>query len=161
MTIDGTNFRIQKKGAARKGNLFGSHKYAGKSTLHYKLGVDILVGNLVWVEEPYPAVAWNDINFFNSVLSHCLEPGECVGANNGYVGHADKIKCPNNDCNPGENLGMQGTAKSCHEMLKGRLKNWGILEKVYRHHITVHGMVFYACADHPACHRKRQAPVQG
>ncbi len=50
MTIDGTNFRIQQKGAARKGYLFGSHKYAGKSVLRYKLGVDILALNLVWVE---------------------------------------------------------------------------------------------------------------
>jgi hypothetical protein len=49
MTINGTNFHIQQKGAARKGNLFGSHKYAGKSALHYKIGVDILAGNLVWV----------------------------------------------------------------------------------------------------------------
>jgi hypothetical protein len=50
MTIDGINFRIQQKGAARKGNLFGSHKYAGKSVLCYELGVDILAGNSVWVE---------------------------------------------------------------------------------------------------------------
>jgi hypothetical protein len=25
-------------------------------------------------------------------------------------------------------------------------KNWGILKKVYCHDITVHGMIFYACA---------------
>jgi hypothetical protein len=62
------------------------------------------------------------------------------------VGHADKIKCPNNDCNLAENLGMQGTVRSCHETLNRRLKNWGILEKVYRHNITVHGTIFYACA---------------
>ncbi len=92
MTINGTNFRIQQKGAARKGNLFGSHKYAGKSALRYKLGVDILVGNLVWVKGPYPTDAWSNIIFFNSVLSHCLEPGECVEAANSKVGHANKIK---------------------------------------------------------------------
>ncbi len=61
MTTDGTDFRIQQKGAARKGNLFSSHKYTGKSTLRYDLGGDILAGNLVWVEGPYPAGAWNDI----------------------------------------------------------------------------------------------------
>jgi hypothetical protein len=38
MTINGTNFRIQQKGVARKGNPFGSHKYVGKSALRYKLG---------------------------------------------------------------------------------------------------------------------------
>jgi hypothetical protein len=146
MTIDGSNFPILQKGAARKGNLFGFHKYTQKFALHYELGVDIPAGNLVWVKGPYPAGAWNDIFFFNRVLSHCREPDECVEADSGYVGHADKIKCPNNDCNPAENLGMQGTARSCHETLNGCLKNWGILEKVYRHNITVHGTVFYACA---------------
>jgi hypothetical protein len=126
------------------------------SALRYKLGVDILVRNLVWVEGLYPAGGWNDIFFFNSVLSHCLEPGKRVEANNGYVGHADKIQCPNNDCNPVENLGMQGMVRSCHKMLTGHLKNWGILEKVYRHNITVHGTVFLCmCSDHPACHCKQ------
>jgi hypothetical protein len=31
-------------------------------------------------------------------------------------------------------------------MLNGHLKNWGILEKVYCHNITVHWIVFYASA---------------
>ena len=52
MTIDGTDYRILQKGAARKGNAFGSFKYAGKSALHYELGVDILAGNLIWVSGP-------------------------------------------------------------------------------------------------------------
>jgi hypothetical protein len=47
MTVDGTDFCIPQKGAATKGNAFTSHKYAGKSALHYELGVDILAGNLV------------------------------------------------------------------------------------------------------------------
>ena len=37
-------------------------------------------------------------------------------------------------------------ARLCHETFNGRLKNWGIFERVYRHDITVHGTVFYACA---------------
>jgi hypothetical protein len=53
---------------------------------------------------------------------------------------------PNKDCNPAENLGMQSAARSRHETLSGRLKKLGILEKVYRHNITVHGTVFYAFA---------------
>jgi hypothetical protein len=47
MTIDGTNFRILQKGAARKGNALSSFIYAGKSALRYELGVDILAGNLI------------------------------------------------------------------------------------------------------------------
>ena len=146
MTIDGTDFRIEQKGVAKQGNKFGSHKYAGKSALRYELGIDILKGNLVWVEGPYPAGAWPDIKIFLNCLAGHLLPGERVEADNGYVGHPDKIKCPNNDCNPAENLGMQADARSRHETFNGRLKNWGILERRYRHNIGTHGMVFTACA---------------
>ncbi len=45
MLVDGEDFRIPQKGAATKGNPFGSHKYAGKSALCYELGIDILMGN--------------------------------------------------------------------------------------------------------------------
>ena len=54
MTIDGTGFRIPQKRIAKKGNTFASHKYAGKSTPWYELGVDIIPGNLVWIQGPYP-----------------------------------------------------------------------------------------------------------
>ena len=52
MTINGTDFRIPQKGIVEKGNAFASHKYAGKSTLRYELGVDILTKNLVWIQGP-------------------------------------------------------------------------------------------------------------
>jgi hypothetical protein len=146
MTINGTNFHIQQKGVTRKGNLFGSHKYAGKSALHYKLGVDILAWNLVRVKGLYPPGAWPSIKIFNSVLLHCLELGEHVEAGNGYVGHPHKIKCPQKDCYPAENLSIQSAARSPHETFKGSLNNWGIQEKTYRHDITVHGTVF-TCAQ--------------
>ncbi len=93
-----------------------------------------------------PAGKYTDIAIFNSVLANCLEPGERVEADNGYIGRPDKIKCPNNDCNPAENRVMQGIARSCHETLNGRLKAWGILGNVYRHDIREHGTIFYACA---------------
>ncbi len=112
-----TNYRILQKGAARKGNAFGSFKYAGKSALRYKLGVDILAGNLVWVWGPYPAGKYTDIAIFNSVLTNCIKPGERVEADNGYVGRLDKIQCPNNDCNPVENRVMQEIARPRHETL--------------------------------------------
>ena len=63
MTVDGTDFRIHQKGAATKGNAFASHKYAGKSALRYELGVDILAGNLFWIQGPYPAGKYTDIKF--------------------------------------------------------------------------------------------------
>jgi hypothetical protein len=145
MTIDGTDFQIPQQGAAERGNTFASHKYAGKLVLRYTLGVDILAGNLVWVQGPYPAGKYNDIKIFNSILCHYLEPGERVEVDNGYVGHADKMKCPDNTCNPEENLAMQARVRSWHETLNGQLKNWAILTQVYRHGIVAHGTVFHAC----------------
>jgi hypothetical protein len=62
--INWMDFQITQKGPATRGNAFASHKYAGKSVLWYKLGINILVGNLVWVSRPYPAGKWNNINFF-------------------------------------------------------------------------------------------------
>ena len=75
MTVDRTDFSIPQKGAATKGNAFASHKYAGKSALRYKLGVDILAGNLVWIQGPYPAGKYTNIKFFNKVLRYFLEAG--------------------------------------------------------------------------------------
>ena len=146
MTVDGTDFCIPQKGAATKGNAFASHKYAGKSALRYELGVDILAGNLVWIQGPYPAGKYTDIKIFNKVLRNFLEPGERVEADEGYRGHHDKTKCPGNDPHPAENRGMQGRVRTRHETLNGRLKNWGILSQVFRHHIRMHGDVFRACA---------------
>jgi len=55
MAVDGTDFCIPQKGFVTKGNAFASHKYTGKSALRYELGVDILTGNLLWIQGSYPA----------------------------------------------------------------------------------------------------------
>jgi len=146
MSVDGTDFRILQKGAARKGNAYASHKYAGKSALRYELGICIRTGHLVWIEGPYAAGEWNDIAIFNNCLASFLDPNERVEADNGYRGHEDKIKCPNNPSNHPENLAMQARVRSRHETFNGRLKNWGILSQVFRHDISLHGTVFHACA---------------
>ena len=67
-------------------------------------------------------------------------------ADEGYVGHADKIVCPTNAGNPPKLQKMQGRARARHETLNGRLKNWGILSQTFRHRIHLHGTVFRACA---------------
>ena len=147
MRVNGTDFRVPQKRTATKGNAFASHKYAGKSALRYNLGVSILGDDLVWIQGPYPVGKYNDIKIFNKVLHHFLDPGEQVEANKGYVGHPDKIKCPQNVGNPAEKWAMQGRLRARHEMLNRQLKNWGILSQVYRHVIMVrHGKVFHACA---------------
>ncbi len=55
MSIHGTDFRIQQQGAVAKGNDFASFKLNGKSALRYKIGIDILEGNLIWIRGLYAA----------------------------------------------------------------------------------------------------------
>jgi hypothetical protein len=129
-----------------KGNAFGSYKYVGKYALRYDLGVDILAGNLVWIQGPYSAGKYTDITIFNKVLRNFLEPGERVEANEGYRGHPVNIKCQGNVANPAENWAMQGRVRARYKMLNRWLKNWGILSQVFRYHIMMHGDVFRACA---------------
>jgi hypothetical protein len=108
--------------------------------------MSILGGDLVWIQHPYPMGKYNDIAIFNKVLHHFLDPGERVEADEGYVGHPDKIKCPQNVGNTAEKSAMQGRVRAHHETLNGWLKNWGILSQVYHHNIMQHGDVFRACA---------------
>ncbi len=122
MTVDGTDFRVPQKGTATKGNAFVSHKYTGKSALRYKLGMSILRGDLVWTQGPYPVGKYTDINIFNKVLHHFLDPGEQVEADKGYVRHPNKIKCPQNVGNPAEKWAMQGRERAHHKILNRRLK---------------------------------------
>jgi hypothetical protein len=146
MTVNGTDFRVPQKGMVTKGNAFAFHKYVGKSALRYEMGVSILGGDLVWIQGPYPTGRYMDIKKFNKVVHHFLDPGERVEADEGYVGHPDKIKCPQNVGNLAEKWAMQGRVRARHETLNRWLKNWGILSQVYRHDIMQHGDVFWACA---------------
>ena len=146
MSINGMDFRVPQTGTAIRGNAFASHKYEGKSALRYEIGVSILGGDLVWIQGPYPAGAFNNVKIFNKVLRCFLKPGERVEADNGYVGAADKIKCPDNPCNPVANEGKQSRVRSRHKTINGHFKTWGILSQVYRHDIRHHSEVFRAVA---------------
>ncbi len=145
MMINGSNFRIQQKGVARKGNLFGSHKYVGKSVLRHELGADILGGNLVWVERPYPAGARGPTSKFLTLFYRTVLSRASVSRLTMATWGTPNRSSANNDCNPAKNLGMQSAARSCHGMLNACLTNWGILEKVYCIDIMAHRTVFYPC----------------
>ena len=82
--LNGTDFRIPQKGIATKGNAFASHKYAGKSTLRYKLGVNILAGNLVWIQGPYLVSKYTDITI---LTKFCVTSLSRIGAKElSYIG---------------------------------------------------------------------------
>jgi hypothetical protein len=91
-----------KRGRRQKWSALASHIYAGKSILYYKLGMSILGEDLVWIQGPCPVGKFMDIKIFSKVLRHFLDPAERVEADKGYVGHPEKIKCPQNVGNPAE-----------------------------------------------------------
>jgi hypothetical protein len=66
-----------------------------------------------------------DIKILKKDFCHFLDPGEQVEANEGYVGHPSKIKCPQNVGNPVEPRAMQERVRARHETLNGRLKIGG------------------------------------
>ena len=139
--------RIPQQGPAIPGNPFSSFKFKGKCGLRYEIGVDILARNIVWINGPYAAGKYPDIEIFRIGLAHFLDEFERVEADDGYIGKApQKVKCPGCASNPTENQAMQNRVRSRHESLNGRLKNWEILKSMYRHDIMEHGNVFRAVA---------------
>ena len=72
-------------------------------------------------------------------MRNFLEPGERVEADKGYRGHPDKSESGGESDDAGEGEGTSQDAERLAEEL-------GILSQVFRHHITMHGDVYRACA---------------
>ena len=49
---------------------------------------------------------------FNKVLTHFLELGECLEADDGYVGRVDKFKCPKKSGQSAGEAGYAGEGKN-------------------------------------------------
>ncbi len=147
ISVDGTDVRIPQQGPAIPGNPFSLFKFKGRCRLWYKIGGGILAGNILWVNEPYAAGKYFDINFFCSGLAHWLDEYKRVEVDDGYIGEApQKVECPGCTSNPTENQAMQTRVQSRHESLNRRLKNWAILMSLYCHDLMEHGKVFWAIA---------------
>ncbi len=101
----------------------------------------------MWINGPFPAGAFPDVEFFCSSLSLWLDRDERVEADDGYIGNAPyKVKCPTSLTNPDETQAMQSIVRMRQETINMRLKQWEILKQVYRHDITKHGYVLRAVA---------------
>jgi hypothetical protein len=123
MSINGTDFCIRQQGAVAKGNDFASFKLNGKSALRYKIGLDILEGNLIWIQGPYAASKWMDISIFWHCLINHLNPYEHVVADKGYVGEAPQfVKCVNSKTLWQEHQQMTRQESVQHETINARFK---------------------------------------
>jgi len=140
LSVDCTDIRIPNHGPR-----FASHKFAGKSGLRYELAIDIKTGNLVWINGPFPCGAFPDLLIFRQLLLYFLDEGERAEADDGYRGEA-KIKCPSTITNSAESRAMQQRVRSRQETVNKRIKQWEILNVLYRHDLFTHGDVFRAIA---------------
>ncbi len=64
ISVDGTHVCIPQQGPAIPGHTFSLLKFSGKCGLQYKIGVDILAANIVWINGSYAAGKYPDIIFF-------------------------------------------------------------------------------------------------
>ena len=101
----------------------------------------------MWINGPFPAGAFPDVEIFRSCLSLWLDRDERVEADDGYIGDAPyKVKCPASLTNPDETQAMQSIVRMRQETINMRLKQWEILKQVYRHDFTKHGYLLRAVA---------------
>jgi hypothetical protein len=77
------------------------------------------------------------------MLVHFLHEGEEVVADGGYRDSSGIFTTPTGLNN--EDQTMKQLARSRHEVVNRRIKQWGIVSTVYRHNPDTHGKVFIAC----------------
>ncbi|GAX24473.1 hypothetical protein FisN_2Hu038 [Fistulifera solaris] len=141
ISVDGTDFLIPEHGRA-----FYSHKFK-KSAFRYEVALCILTGDIVWVNGPYEAGLWPDINIFRNSLRSHLEPGERVEADDGYIGdHPLFVKCPAGFANPPYTEYMQQRVRNRQETINKRFKQWKCLAGRWRGELVKHGDAFAAVA---------------
>ena len=148
MSIDGTDFQIQEPTPFSP--VWFSHKFNGPA-LRYEIAVCIQTGWIMWTGGPYPAGDFPDIEIYRLGLMERLRENERVEDNEGYSGELSV-------CTPSDYDGnikwrrMKGRARTCHEAVNGKLKEFGVLSNVYRgnqhHHfytIDCRSTVFSTC----------------
>ena len=140
LTVDGTDFKIQQPTVFS--TRWFSHKFKGPG-VRYEVAVSIKGGDICWTNGPFPCGAWPDISIFRSGLMEKLRPGERVEADRGYRGQADKVRVPDQFENLEEKQKKQ-RARSRHETVNRRFKQFKILKHDFRHSLQKHKSVFHA-----------------
>ena len=109
-----------------------------------RYGINIITGDEVWVNGPYPTGVYSDINFFRDSLINFLGPGERVEVDNEYIGKAPRyIKCPMSLTNLRARKVIQRRLRYRQETVNIRFKDWGFLKQVFRHHTFNHADILH------------------
>jgi DDE superfamily endonuclease len=140
ISVDGTDFHIQEpRPFDRK---WFSHKFKGPG-VRYEVGVCLQTGDIVWTNGPFQCGSYPDGKIATEMgLDAALDRGERYVCDGGYYGpRADKPNGLNN-----ADQYMKQVARSRHETVNARFKQFGVLAQVFRHQPEKHGIVFNAVA---------------
>lgn len=145
MTVDGVDFLIREVRKPCFWSGWCSTKFNGPA-VRYEICVSKKSAEIVWINGPFPAGAFSDLKIFRSKLMMYLNASEKVDADDGYEGEDLYIRLTNTLPKGSPEAMEAGRARSRHETLNGKLKNFNILHQTYRHHVDDHGDVLRACA---------------
>jgi hypothetical protein len=148
VTVDGVDFRIREPQytVGTEGyRIWYSHKF-NAAGLRYEIGVCIQTGDIVWIAGPFPAGDYPDVEIFQLGMMNHLDEGETVEADRGYGGDIP-VRTPDDFGGNIEWRRMKGRARARHETINGAIKQYGIMNDVYRHSLHKHHLLLKAvCA---------------
>lgn len=140
MSLDGTDFRIYEP--MDFSPKWYSHKFKGPG-LRYEIGLCIKTGAIVWANGGVPCGEYSDLKLARAGYVDAVGPDEMTIADDTYK-DANFFIYPSG--NP-ESIREQKRIMARHETVNRRLKQWGVLQKVFRHSLQLHSPCFYAVVN--------------
>ena len=141
LTVDGTHCRIQEPRSVPHKNWY-SHKHQ-KPCVAYEIAVHLFESKIVSISGPHQG-GHSDLVIFrkedglkSKIPDHCTAIGD-----KGYIG--DEKVSINNRYDSEAVKQFKKHARAGHEALNGRLKEFAILSKRFRHKIDKHKIAFEA-----------------
>ena len=139
VSVDGTDCPVSENHPFTPA-LF-SHKL-NRAGLRYEVAVSIFTGNIVWVNGPYRAGKFNDLQIFKHELKNLLNENELVIADSMYK---DSTCIRPEQCFP-ENMNLHRRVRAHHEYVNGLLKRFKVLSSTFRHRHNLHVYCFHSIA---------------
>ena len=145
LTVDGVHIRVQEPQHERysKNPKFCSHKFH-TSVVNYEVALDLAKSRIVHINGPFEA-STHDITIFRQELLQKIPTGHFCIADRGYTGEPDKVMGPNSH-DTEQVRKFKGRARSRHESVNKRFKNFKMLEHTFIHDLQLHEWVFDAVA---------------
>ena len=138
LVVDGTDYRIFEPRALGFNPGWFSHKFRGPG-VRWEVATCINTGWIVWIHGPFPCGTYSDLRIYRMALKTHLLPGERVVADGTYKDPTVILK--QQARNP-EHAREMALARSRHEIVNGRFKDFGALSQVFRHDRNKHRFVF-------------------